>query len=837
MSMRFRVIAVAFLSAIVLGGALAGAVLIGDDGGSPRTGGRAGGPASPEGSAARSRLPLSFTENKGQVDRRARYYVQGSEASVFFTPRGLSLSLSDRRDSERSWGLELDFVGAREAAEPVGTGSTPTVVSSFRGSPSQWRARIPTYSGVAYREVWPGVDVVYSGTGGRLKYSFVVKPGADPRAIRLAWRGATGLAVNERGQMTVSTPARGLVDDAPVSYQRVGGRRVAVSTAYDLGAGDAYGFKLAGYDRSRPLVIDPAVLVNAGYLGGSNDDAANNVALDRDGSLFVAGGTFSANFPTKVGPDRTFNGGDDDVFVAKVRPDGSRLEWVTYLGGSQREVGIGMAVDRAGNAYVSGSTSSSDYPAVVGPDRAYNGGQQDAFVSKIRADGSRLLYSGFIGGSTPSPPIFPNNEQANGLAVDAAGNAYLAGFTPSNAAAGFPVTPGSFDTTANGFIDTFVAKVKADGSGLAYAGFIGGAFADPGTGLTVDAAGNAYVNGFTGSAETSFPDGDGFGSTPGFDRTYNGPPGPAPGDAYVAKVDRSGSRLVYATYIGGAGVEQPFGNDVDRKGNLYLTGYTQSTQTTFPVKRGPDLTYNGQTANAESSGDVFVAKLNPSGTGLAYAGYIGGSRDESAVGIDVDARGRAHVAGGTDSTNFPAKGGPDSKYNGGLGDAFLARVSSSGSRLDYAGFIGGSLIDEAIGVAVDPLGDAYVAGSTESTQASFPVAVGPDLTFNGAFGDTDAFVARVSTQTCFGRALTRAGTPRNDTIRGTKGPDVIAGLDGSDTILGLGGADLLCGGDGRDSLVGGSGADRLDGGRSADRCAGDAGGDRVRGCERSTGLP
>lgn len=827
--MRSNAIGVAVLSVLLAGGAVAGLF--------PRPA-EVGRPALASTPAANAHsptehLPVYFTENRGQVDGRAKYYFEGSGASVFFARRGLALSLAEGRRSGRVWGLRLDFLGARRSASPSGSGRTTAVVSDFRGPRSQWRTRIPTFSGVTYREVWPGIDAVYSGRSGRLKYTFVVKPGADPASIRLRWRGARGVSVNRRGQMVVRTPARRLVDAAPVSFQRDGGRRVAVPSAYAVGDGDTYGFRVGDYDRSRTLVIDPAMLVNAGYIGGAKDDMGNNVALDRRENLFVTGGTGSRDFPRKVGPDRSFNGGLEDAFVAKVKPDGSGLRWVSYLGGSQRETGIGMAVDRAGNAYVSGSTSSADFPTKGGPDLTYNGGQQDAFVAKIRADGSRLVYSGFVGGSTATPSFIPNNEQANGLAVDRSGSAYLAGFTPSSAADGFPVTAGSLDTTHNGFIDTFVAKVKPNGSGLDYAGYIGGGGADPGTGLAIDARGNAYVNGFTGSDQGSFPDGDGFGSIRGFDRTFNGPPGPAPGDAFVAKVNRSGSALVYATYIGGSGGEQPFGNAVDGKGNVYLTGYTTSTQATFPVRRGPDLTYNGGSSDAPPGGDAFVAKLNSLGTRLLYAGYIGGSRDETAVGIDIH-EGHAYVAGSTASRDFPARKGPDRSYNGGREDAFLAKVRRDGSGLSYAGFIGGSLRDGAIGLVVSDGGDAWLSGSTESRQRSFPVLVGPDLTFNGPFGDSDAFVARVSTRTCLGRPVTRLGTPGPDRIRGTRRRDVIAGLGGNDSIRGLGGADRICGGSGRDRLSGGPGNDFSDGGRGRDRCAGGRGRDRSRGCERTS---
>jgi hypothetical protein len=699
-------------------------------------------------------LHNGFIDNEGQADPRAAYYLEGTRGDAYFTRRGMRMVLADRRDAERRWNLGLEYVGARHPLRPMGRGEMDPVVSYFKGAPSEWSANVRVYSKLVYRDVWPGIDAVYSVGADGLKYSFVVRPEAEAGAIRLAWRGATGLEVTENGELEVSTPGARLGDAAPISHQVIDGRRVRVPTAYEIHGDSRYGFRVGRYDRHRPLVIDPAVLVYAGYIGGINSDQANNVAVDRRGSLYVTGTTESAadSFPDKVGPDRGFNGAPD-AFVAKVDKSGRKLRYAGYIGGSGEDAGIGIAVDRDGYAYISGSTASdqSTFPVKRGPDLTYGGGPFDAFVAKVNPSGRSLNYAGYIGGSGESPPGAPN-EQANGVSLDGSGNAYVAGFTASPEDSGFPATAGSFDSSFNGLVDGFVVKVNRSGDRFLYGGYIGGAFPDPGTGISTDRAGNAYVTGFTGSDETTFPDGDGFGSTPGFDRTYNGGPNPfpLPNDAYVARVNPPGSSLAYATYIGGSGVEQPFNNKADRNGSVYVTGNTTSAEASFPDGdgfgsiQGFDRSFNG---GAEpTGGDAFLVKLQRSGTDVSYATYIGGTDDDRAIGIALEGR-KAYVVGETASPqrSFPLKAGPDRSYNGGPFDAFVAGVKPSGKRLLLAGYIGGQGEDRGIGAAIDRDGRLYASGSTTSNQKSFPVRRGPDRSFNSPAGVPDAFVARVVT--------------------------------------------------------------------------------------------
>jgi hypothetical protein len=712
-------------------------------------------------------MPLIFIQNQGQMDSRVAYYIQGQDTSVYFASEGLTFALSapledkissshpaflsqralSRRRGDLAeagrWILKLDFLGARGDVLPQGEVPAETVVSYFKGSREDWHTGLPTFQRLVYHNLWDGIDLVYSGTVDRLKYEFVVQPGADPYQIRLAYRGANGLKLDDLGQMEVSTPVGSLKDEAPNAYQVVGGEKRSVTVSYEIqDAGrqpregrlvpDAekalpYSFQVSAYDPALPLVIDPAIqvpsLAYCGYIGGGGYDYGNAIAVDGSGAVYVTGYTNSdqTTFPVSVGPDLTFTG-SDDAFVAKISPDGRGLIYAGYIAGSQ---GNSIAVED-GEAYITGVTYASEtiFPVTIGPDLIYNGGE-DAFVAKVRADGTGLVYAGYIGGGG----ALVNWDYGYGIAVDNSGAAYVTGQTGSDPAT-FPLIGGPDLTFNGGGNDTFVAKVRPDGSELVYCGYIGGNDFDAGFDIAVDDSGAAYVTGRTKSYQATFP------IIVGPDLTYSDD---YYGDAFVAKVLPDGSGLVYCGYVGGGGgIDSGYAIDIDGSGAVYIVGDTQSDQTTFPVIGGPDLTYNG------GSYDAFVAKVRPDGSGLEYDGFIGGSGSDSGYGIAVDGSGAAYVTGRTSSTQttFPVSGGPDLTYNGGSYDAFVAKVRPDGSGLVYAGFIGGSEKDYAISIVIDTSGSAYVIGDTQSDQATFPVSIGPDLTYNG--GTYDAFIAKIA---------------------------------------------------------------------------------------------
>jgi hypothetical protein len=693
--------------------------------------------------AALGKLPIYFIENRGVFPPEVAYYVKGADKTLFFAKDGVTFLLEGK---DRGWTVKLDFVGANPDVRPCGEDRQQAVFSYFRGQEADWRTGLPTFRKVVYRDLWPGIDLVYRGTVNRLKYEFVVQPGADPDLIALQYRGAARLSLTEAGGLRVETPEGSFEDTAPFAYQEVDGERVSVEMAFDLdrkseGPG-GFGFRVGRFDRSRPLILDPAVLVYCGYVGGSGDDWGRGISVDAAGNAYVTGRTQSnqSSFPVTVGPNLNHNGtspGDYDAFVAKVDAQGTKLLYCGYIGGTSDDWGYGISIDAAGNAYVTGYTLSTQpsFPVTVGPDLTYNGGN-DAFVAKVNAKGTGLVYCGYIGGT--------GHDISRDISVDAAGNAYVTGWTGSNQSS-FPVNVGP-DLTHNGGNDVFVAKVKPfpnapnPKDNFVYCGYIGGQMIDLGYGISVDAAGNALVTGSTLSDQSSFP------VTVGPDLSHNGS-----NDAFVAKVNAAGNGLVYCGYIGGTGIDYGYGISFDAAGNAFVMGRTQSSESSFPVTVGPGLKHNG-------GDDAFVAKVNAAGNGLVYCGYIGGTGNDYGYGISVDAAGNAFVTGSTqsDQSSFPVTVGPGLTYNGGTFDAFMAKVDTAGNGLVYCGYIGGAGNDYGIRIAFDAAGNAYVAGYTLSNESSFPVELGPDLTYNG--GTCDAFVAKVSLTLLASSGTYRPGT-------------------------------------------------------------------------------
>jgi len=674
-------------------------------------------------------IPLYFVENRGVYPAPVKYYIQGTDKTLFFTKDGITFRLEGKK---RAWAVKLDFVGANPETRPEGRDRQEAVFSYFNGPEKDWKTGLPAFSRIVYRDLWPGIDLVYNGTVNKLKYEFVVAPGGDPATIRLRYRGATSVAATAEGALRVETSEGSFEDGLPIAWQVIGGKRVQVEIAFALEKGGAFTFALGAYDRSRPLILDPVVVVYCGYIGGSGSDWPGGLAVDSSGNAYVSGHTTSAGtFPVRVGPSLTMNGSADG-FVAKVSPEG-KLVYCGYIGGSGDEIlRSGIAVDGAGNAYVVGLTTSAYhyFPAKIGPDLTYNGGYSDAFVAKVNPTGTGLVYCGFIGGDKP--------DEGLDIAIDQAGNAYVIGDTGSTEQT-FPVRNGP-DLTYNGQVkDVFVAKVNAGGTGLDYCGYIGGPGYDAGGGITVDRNGNAYVTGCTDSDERSFP------VRVGPDLIYCGGTGNQNNDAFVAKIAPSGSALVYCGYIGGFGYDAGSDVVVDSAGNLYVTGGTACTSLTFPVKVGPDLTYNGGTTAVPS--DAFVARVNAAGSALDFCGYIGGSGNDGGMAIALSPSGHVHVAGCTASheSSFPVQDGPDLTFNGGC-DAFVAKLDSSGRGLIHCGYIGGDSYDDGQGIALDASGNIYVHGYAYSTEATFPVKGGPDLTHNGGpnhYNQSDTFVAKL----------------------------------------------------------------------------------------------
>jgi hypothetical protein len=694
-------------------------------------------------------LPLAFVPNQGQADPRVRFSAHAGGVSFYFAQNEAVLAFA--RDGE-GLALRLGFVGANPTPKIEGRRARQGTMNYLLGSDSStWQAGIPTFGEVVYRDLWPGIDMVFRGANGKLKYEFVAQPGADPSAIRLAYRGADGLALSAAGELLIQMPWGTLRDEKPRTFQVVDGRRVAVDSRFALGeTAGAYGFALGAYDPSRPLVIDPGLLYST-YLGGTAFEEARHVALGPDGSMYVTGVTTSPTFPSTTGVFDPTRDGSSDGFVMKFGAGGS-LVYATFIGGSSPDSASSVAVDSGGNAYVAGWTDSTDFPTTPGALETSLTPAQDGFVAKIAADGSALVYSTYLGGQ--------GSTAASDVAVDADGSAFVIGSSSE-----FPTTPGAFDGTLNGFEDGLVAKLSADGSTLVWATYLGGTACDLESlaAVAVDASGSAYVTGYTSSAD--FP------TTPGaFDTTGEGC---GFADGFVTKLDPSGSALEYSTFLSGESgqADVGFGIDVDADGSAYVTGATRSPD--FPTT--PDA-YDRTVGDI----DAFVTKLNAAGSDLVFSTLLGGSGPENGTAIALHEGGDVFVSGGTSSDDFPATVGAFDESHNGADDAILARLDASGSTLVYATYFGGTGQDYGLwGLAVDDAGNALFSGYTESSD----LPMSPNAFDTSYGGSQDGWVAKLATEDTARSATERIGdavsmlegltTPRN----ADKLEDVVEKLD------------------------------------------------------------
>ena len=648
-------------------------------------------------------LPLAFVPNVGQSDAVVRYQAHAMGGMLFFNDDEVVLSLpatGSRRQTEdqtRS-DVHLRFDGLDDAHRVVSAERLPGIVNYFIGNqPSRWLTNLPTYAGIVYEQLYPGIDLRYDGAQSTLKGTYTLAPQADPSRIRWHYQGATSVRVDEQtGDLLLELDhGATLIEKAPSAWQAIDGTRTSVTVQYVVMEDDSIGFALGAYDPNQPLTIDP-LLIYSTYLGGSSFDSAKSVAVDAAGYAYITGATQSTDFPTQNPIYNALNG-STDAFIVKINPTGSALVYATYLGGSDREDEFGseraggIAVDSTGSAYVTGCTKSADFPT-VGPIQSYGGfGNCDAFVTKLNPAGNALIYSTYLGGS--------GADSANAIAVDDQGSVYIAG----DAGMGFPGYP--FYNSGH----VFVAKINAAGSAIVFSMFLGGNSFEYATDVAVDSAHNIYVVGNTFS--TDFP--------------LLNPVQPIKGgssnsqhDGFVTKINADGSALVYSTYLGGSLTDQTSGIALDDLGNAYITGMTQSSD--FPTHNAYQPAYGGE------RGDAFVTKLNPAGSAYVYSTYLGGSNDENYFsghgpygGIAVDSIYNAFVTGYTCSGDFPTRGSfRDAEV--GTCFAFVTRFNAAGSVLVFSTLIGthsgGSKDALGTDIALDALRNVYVVGETNASD-------------------------------------------------------------------------------------------------------------------------
>jgi hypothetical protein len=696
--------------------------------------------------ATYSHLPLIFEPNQGQTDASVRFLARGSGYGLYLTAQEAILTLqhSDAgslHPAARPSVVSMKLVGATSTVEPAGDVQLPGKSNYFIGNdPAKWHRDIPQFARVRYRNVYPGIDLVYYGNQGRLEYDFEVAPGTDPKLVALKFQGSHNLRIDAGGDLAVSVGGSKVRLQAPRVYQKFGAEERSVAGRFELRGREKreVGFRLGAYDRSRTLIIDPT-LTYATYLGGSGAESCSAItglpftpgcpaiAVDAASSAYVAGSTTSTDFPQTTGEYQATlaTGATANAFIAKFSSTGT-LQFATYLGGNGTDYTAGVAVDSGFDVIVAGTTSSGNFPT-HGTNTAFQAtpvsGGKHVFVSKLDPTGKTLLYSTYLSGT--------GVDLASGLALDPGGNAYVTGTTTSNEQqTGFPSTTGAYQTApaSGSLIQFFMSKINPNLSGTSsvpYSTYFGGA--SPlgaaglavGGGIAVDSTSNVYITGGTNFTDLPLLN--------AYQATNKGGL-----DAFVAKFNPAGvagTQLLYSTYLGGSLDDVGYAIAVDASTDAYVTGSTAST----------DFNVTGTTATALQSTngggtDAFVAKLGIACTGtscttftipLDYFSYLGGSGTDVGTAITVDSTSGARITGWTNSTNFPIVGSPvQSTYAGGTSDAFFARVDTIATctpignpacvATNSTSYFGGTGTDMGTGVALDQQGSSYLTGETSS---------------------------------------------------------------------------------------------------------------------------
>ena len=647
-------------------------------------------------------LPLAFEQNVGQAHSEAAFLARGPGYLIELAGGNVTVH-------GPSWHISLQFLAGNSTAGGRGLQRLPMQTSYFSGSaPAAWHTDISSFRQVAYRNIYPGIDVVYYGSRGQLEYDLVVAPGADWSQIRIAVEGPDGLRLDADGSIELDTGGENIRFRTPRAYQNFGDGTREVPSRYVFTSRNYIGFELGGYDPTRPLIIDP-VFSYTTYLGGSLSDQAYGITVDGSGCAYIAGETYSFDFPLR-NAWQTSEHGDRDVFVSKLSADGSSLIYSTYLGGGSFDSGRAIAIDSSGAAYVTGVTWSADFPTTPGVLQTTYAGQGDVFVAKLNPSGG-LVFATYIGGA--------GADTATSIALDSARNAYVAGYTSS---LNFPMSHAYQPTFRGGWQDAFVFALNTNGSSSIYSTYIGGSGNEVAQGVAVTPAGEAFIVGSTDSSD--FPTASPIQSSNAGEL-----------DAFVVKLTASGG-LAYATYFGGRSSDYGNAIAVDSSGVAYITGTTVSSD--FPVTQGAL-----QTATTTTY-DAFVARLRSDGT-LSYAARFGGTDSDEGSAIAVDSFGNAYIGGYTYSSDFPVRLAPQPLFAGSGGgmpanDAFLARLNQDGSAIQFSTYLGGTADDRVTGLAVDGAGDCYVAGFTLSHD--FPVTAGSLRTSIG--GSMDSFVTKLS---------------------------------------------------------------------------------------------
>jgi hypothetical protein len=681
------------------------------------------------GQAALTRLPLRFEANRGQWGPSVQFAARGGGYDLLFTGQGPSLRFG------RSQAIDISLVNGNPQPVIEGLDALKLRTNYMIGARAKWHTDVPNYARVEYRQAYPGIDVIYYGSHNQLEYDFVLAPGADPGAIRMRFSGAGRLRVTREGDLVLESPSGRITQKRPLIYQEMtyqettyrdgaGGRR-EIGGRYVLLGRDTVGLKVDGYDKRRKLVIDP-ILAYSTYLGGTGQDQINAVHLAPNGHLYMVGQTATQDIPAINGAYDNDNFGLVDIFLAIVdttQTGGDQLIYFSYLGGSSNDIPLAVAVDANGVAYMTGTTTSTDFPMAgnslqtLGPDVV-----TEAFIAVIdpsQYGGVALIYSTFLGGQTGA-------NSGNAIAVDSSGNIYVAGTTASS---DFPVTASGYATVLYGPSDAFLTEISENNSTAPlYSSYLGGENDDDGRAMVLLPNGQVYVGISTDGL--MFP-------LAGYSYNPNNSGGYDVAIALFDTTQTGVASLVYSTYIGGSANDMVRGMTLDNAGNLVVTGYTLSPN--FPVTAdAAQHSYGG-------GGDAFVTVVNaltPT-TFLNYSTFFGGSDGDVAYAVAVDSAGFIYLTGYTLSPDFPiTQNAPQPVWGQGI-DIFLTKLQphvSGRAALQYSTYFGGATVNTGLAIAVDSNFTAYAAGWTGGELPTQPNST------QGAYGGgpSDGFLLVVT---------------------------------------------------------------------------------------------
>jgi FG-GAP-like repeat/Beta-propeller repeat len=631
--------------------------------------------------------PLVFEPNYGQVDSSVRFLSRGDRFGFFLTETESIVSIAGSTPAV----VRMQLVGQNPHPRISGSGVQAGASHYFKGADaSKWQESVPHFLKVDYQAVYPGIDLTYYGNQRQLEYDFTVGPHVSPKAIELKFTGVDQIEIGDRGDLILHTPAGEIRHQHPRVYQNRHGVEEAVEGQFVLLESDTVGFRIGKYDSGLPLIIDPKFIYST-YFGGDGPDGDIGIDLkvDAQGTTYVTGYTSSMDFfSTNLSP--TAPGGRLDAFVMKVDSTGQNILSAMYFGGSLDDEGHRIMLDNSGSVYITGYTTSADFPIVNGF-QTKPGGKKDAYIMKIDHAVSQILFSSYIGGSQDDQPF--------GLSIDTNNNIYISGETSSP---NFPLVNPILGSFGGGRADAFVTKIAPDGTRV-YSTYLGGIGNDHSFDVTADSDGNAYVVGYTTAA------------LPNIVRAVYGTVSD-PEQAFLAKLSPDGRSLLAFAYIGGFGIDEAVRVVLDSNQNIIISGYTSAPN--FPVVNAIQPINGGDT----NSFDIFLMKLLPDLSDIVFSTYIGSDGSESAPGLAVDPDGNIYLAGFTSSFEFPVVNGINIGTSGGNlhgdRDAYVMKLSPNG-RILFSTYVGGSSSDGAVGIALDTARNIYVTGFTFS--GDFPL--------------------------------------------------------------------------------------------------------------------